>query len=131
MYGEDEDENELGEGSLNSISPFKRILVLAAGAFMNLVTAIIILMIVYLIAGTEPSTTVSTVLDNSPAYTAGLKNGDTIIKIENYDINSWEDISKAITSSNGKEINITYKQADNQIKETTITPYLDKASQFI
>lgn len=128
MYGEDEDENELGEGSLNSISPFKRILVLAAGAFMNLVTAIIILMIVYLIAGTEPSTTVSTVLDNSPAYTAGLKNGDTIIKIENYNINSWEDISKAITSSNGKKINITYKQADNQIKETTMTPYLDKAS---
>ena len=31
MYGEDEDENEAGEGSLNWVSPYKRILILAAG----------------------------------------------------------------------------------------------------
>ena len=128
MYGEDEDENELGEGSLNSISPFKRILVLAAGAFMNLITAIIILMIVYAMAGTEPTTTISNVLENSPAYTSGLKAGDTIIKIEDTNINSWEDLSNEITSSNGKKINVTYTTSDNQTKQTTITPTLDKST---
>ncbi|WP_290776233.1 RIP metalloprotease RseP [Anaerofustis sp.] len=122
MYGEDEDENELGEGSLNSISPFKRILVLAAGAGMNLLTAIIILMIVYGIAGTEPTTTLSNVLDNSPAYLAGLKSGDTITQIDNKKINEWNDLSNSINNSKGKELNITYKTADGQIKQSKVTP---------
>ena len=104
MYGEDEDEEETGEGSLNSISPFKRILVFAAGAGMNLLSAIIILMAVYGIMGTEPTTTIGRVLENNPAYSAGLREGDTFVKINDTQITKWEDISNTINSSKGKDV---------------------------
>jgi len=126
MYGEDED--ELGEGSLNSISPFKRILVLAAGAGMNLLSAIIILMAVYGIVGTEPTTTLKNVLENTPAYTAGLKQGDTIIKLNDMSISKWEDISNSINKTKGKEIKVTYKTSDGEVKNTNVKPELEKTS---
>ena len=125
MYGEDEDEEEKGEGSLNSISPFKRILVFAAGAGMNLISAIIILMAVYGIVGTEPTTTIGNALENNPAYTAGLRSGDTFIKINNKKINKWEDISNAINNSKGKNLKVVYKTKDGAIKNTTVKPKLN------
>ncbi|WP_294465421.1 RIP metalloprotease RseP [uncultured Anaerofustis sp.] len=128
MYGEDEDEEETGEGSLNSISPFKRILVFAAGAGMNLLSAIIILMVVYGVMGTEPTTTIGKVLENNPAYTAGLREGDTFVKINDTKITKWEDISNTINSSKGRELKVTYKTESGELKDTTVTPKLDSAT---
>lgn len=125
MYGEDEDENELGEGSLNSVSPWKRILILSAGAMMNLLTAIIILMMVYAIYGTEPTTTVSTVMDNSPAYNAGVHEGDTILKIGTRDIKEWQDLDEAIAGTKGKETAFQIERADGNVETIYITPKYD------
>lgn len=124
MRGED-DENDI-EGGLNSISPFKRILVLAAGALMNLLSALVILILVFTIAGTTPTTTIKSILDNSPAYNSGLKTGDTIIKIDSSSINKWEDISKAISLSNGKEINVKVKTKSGEIKTYKMTPEINQ-----
>lgn len=115
MYGEDEDEDIAGEGSLNWVSPWKRIIILAAGAMTNLLSALLILMLVYAINGTEPTTTIGNVIDNSPAYHAGIESGDTIIKADNTDIDSWESLAGSIDASKGRQITLTLRKEDDSV----------------
>ena len=127
MYGEDEDEDEAGEGSLNWVSPGKRILILAAGAMMNLLSAIVILMIVYAIVGTEPTCTIGNVIENSPAYSAGFQKGDTIVSIGSQKIDEWDQIDSAIENTKGKATAITVKRQDGSTRDITVAPAYDKS----
>ncbi len=58
-----------------------RVPVIAAGVIFNVVSAVIIFMIVFLIGIKLPPPVVGMVVPNSPAAKAGLKPGDEIIKI--------------------------------------------------
>lgn len=120
MYGEDEDEES--EGSLNGLSPLKRILVYAAGAIMNLLSAIVILMIVYTINGTDPTLTMDKISPNSPALKAGVVSGDTLTKIDGKSVTTWDEASSAISKSNGKEMSFTFVTKSGSTKTINITP---------
>lgn len=125
LYGEDYE--EVGEGSLNSLSPIKKIIVFASGAFMNLITAFIALLLLYSIVGTTPTTTMDYILPNSPASKAGIVKGQTITQIEGKNIESWEDIAKAVDSSRGKEIEVTLEK-DGKQEVKKLTPEIEKES---
>jgi regulator of sigma E protease len=56
--------------------------VLAAGVFFNVISAVIIFMVAFLIGISLPPAVVGGVMPNSPAAHAGLKAGDEIIEIE-------------------------------------------------
>ncbi len=56
-----------------------------------------------------------------PYENTGIKEGDTITKINDEDIASTEDMTECINASKGKEINITYIH-NNKTLETKITP---------
>jgi regulator of sigma E protease len=58
-----------------------RVPVIAAGVIFNVVSAVIIFMIVFLIGIKLPPAVVGAVVPNSPAAKAGIKPGDEIIKI--------------------------------------------------
>lgn len=90
MEGEDEASDD--PRSFGKVSPLKRIAVVAAGALMNFVLAIIVLTIVAFNVGT-PTEVIDEVIDNSPAQIAGLQAGDRIIAIEGLEVRKWEDIS--------------------------------------
>ena len=70
MEGEDEDSED--ERAFNNKPAWQRACVLAAGPFMNLLTAMLLLVVIATWAG-QPTTTVSQVLDDSPAYEAGSR----------------------------------------------------------
>ncbi len=53
-----------------------------------------------------------------------LKLGDKIIKINDYDINSAEDIQKYINNTDARQVKITYKR-DNNFYTTNIKLYLE------
>lgn len=77
MKGEDTDEYE--EGSFNSAHVFKRILTVAAGPLFNFIFAIILSVIVICAAGYDiPYVYIDDT--SSPAYEAGLRDGDIITK---------------------------------------------------
>lgn len=69
------------ERTLPGIAPLKRIVIMAAGVFMNFLLAIIIVCVSYLSIGQvvdSPKPIIKEVTVNSPAYKAGLKSGDLI-----------------------------------------------------
>ncbi len=60
-------------------------------------------------------------LKYKPYIDTGIEEGDTIIKVNNAEIFSTEDLMQKVNSSNGNEINITYIK-DEEIKECSIMP---------
>lgn len=56
-----------------------------------------------------------------PYENSGIKEGDKIVKIDNHEIQSTEDLIECINSSKGKDIKVTYIHKNETI-ETNITP---------
>ncbi len=79
MEGEDEDSED--ERAFNNKPAWQRAIVLAAGAFMNLVTAVVLMIIIACWSG-QATTVIDQVLDDSPAYEAGIQAGDEITAVD-------------------------------------------------
>ena len=131
MKGEDDEDDASEKGSLNAASPLKRIIILASGAAMNLLLAVLIFMVIFFITGTDPTTEIETVLDNSPAYSAGMRDGDKIISIDGTAVTEWAEITSAIVNSEGKSLQITVQRTENGETRTetfSAVPQTDSAS---
>ncbi len=70
----------IDEVDFERASNFKKIIILSSGVLMNLITAVILLILMFQING-YPSTVVENVIENSVAVSSGIKPGDEIIKI--------------------------------------------------
>jgi regulator of sigma E protease len=115
--GESSSPNSFGKKSIG-----QRASVLFAGPCFNIILTMILLIPVYLYMG-SPTTTLSTVEENGAAWNAGIRAGDEIKKVNGIEVNSWSDITTAITNSNGEPITLTIKR-DNEVKEYNVTPEL-------
>lgn len=125
MEGEDGDgkkegEKEFNPRAFNNKKPWQKIIVLAAGSFMNVLCAMLIMTLLVGIAG-FPTNRIDLVEDNSPAESSGILVGDEIIKINGGKADSWEAIVKKISESGGKTLNITVLREDKEV-EIKLTP---------
>lgn len=102
MEGENEESDQ--EGAFNNKPWWAKILVLIAGAAMNVLIAAVVMSVIILISGTA-TTTVDKVENGSPAQIAGLKQGDKIEYVSGKKIEDWNDVSKSI-GNKGKKIEI-------------------------
>ena len=103
MEGEDEDSQD--ERAFNRKSVWKKAIIIVAGAAMNLIIAIILMIAVNYMNGV-PTTTISQVEENSPAYTAGK-------------INSWDDVQAVKNAVNTRELNIKVQRKDTELNIKT------------
>ncbi|MGB6012767.1 MAG: RIP metalloprotease RseP [Desulfobacterales bacterium] len=101
---------------------FKRILIVAAGPFFNLLLALIIFYGIFQISGMlilKPS--IGEVNEGTPAYRTGLKKGDLVVSIDGVKISTWEDMAKMITTSKGKTLSISVIHS-NSMRVVDVTP---------
>jgi len=101
---------------------FKRILIVAAGPFFNILLALIIFYGIFQISGMlilKPS--IGEVNEGTPAYRTGLKKGDLVVSIDGVKISSWEDMAKMITTSKGNPLSISVLR-DNSVYIVDVTP---------
>ncbi len=131
MKGEEADEEsaEPEEGSFSAISPFKKILVLIAGSAMNFLVAILLFFIIISISGNVATTTIDSVVENSPALSAGIMPGDKILYVDGTELKAWEDLGGMIDSKGGNAVTLTVKSEDGNIREISVVPYLDEETQ--
>lgn len=117
MEGEDEDSAD--ERSFDNAKAYKRLVVILAGAFMNMLLAVVAFLIVNMQSGfTDLS--IDKIEANSPAYIAGIQENDEIIsyngkkpllflELRNMMINSKNESDTLTLKRDGKLINVEIK----------------------
>lgn len=120
MLGEDEDIDD--EGAFHKKGVWARFSVIFAGAFFNFVLAFILAVIVIGAVGVDYPDVVK-VEEGSALYEAGIREGDTIKKIDGKRINFGKeiDLNFFFNPVSSEPINITYER-DNKTLTTKVYP---------
>ena len=95
----------------------KKLLIVAAGPFFNLLLAILIFLGIFLFSGTyilRP--TIGEVQENMPAYDSGLQKGDIIRAIDGQAISTWEEMAEGIAASQGRPILFSVQRLDEMLR---------------
>lgn len=94
MAGEDDDDTS--EGSFNNASVWARISVVAAGPVFNFILAFVFAMIITSVMGYDPPKVLQ-VTEGSPAWEAGLREGDVITEFQGKNIVIGRDLDSYMT----------------------------------
>jgi regulator of sigma E protease len=116
--------------SFGKAPAWKRIIVLAAGSFMNLVLAIIIFAVMA-VAGTRtvdaPSTVAIQLSKDQPAVIAKMQPGDRIVRVAGKPVASDEDIRTLSSENAGKPTTFVVEREGKEVS-LTITPNTTRPS---
>lgn len=118
---EGEEERSKKEGSFSEASIPKRIAIVAAGAVVNILFALIVYFVLMTCVGNHTSLVVESTLENYAAQEAEIMSDDKIIKINGKSINIKEDMDKILEKSNGEALTITIKR-NGQKQDIIVTP---------
>jgi regulator of sigma E protease len=125
MVGEDPDEQVSQVDVQRSFAHkplLQRIAIVAAGPGFNLLLAVFLLMIVFLLYGVPVvSTQIGNVEKGSPAEVAGIQKGDRIIAVNGRSVDSWETLSAAIKESEGKPLKLRVLRNSEEV-EVAVEP---------
>ena len=127
LLGENEDDtDELipsdEKRSFSKQHAIKRIIIVLAGPLFNLLLALFIFIIFYMVAGEQVMIPeVGQVTDDSPAYRAGLQKGDVVVSIDNRSIETWSELKDVVGDCGGRSIEIVVKR-NGQFLRFSVTP---------
>ncbi|MGN0427780.1 MAG: M50 family metallopeptidase, partial [Agathobacter sp.] len=123
MMGEDEEATD-SPSNFNNKSVWARISVIAAGPVFNFILAFIFAVILTAMVGYDKPV-ISNVEEGYPAYEAGIREGDTIVRLNGKKINIFREINTYNQFNQGKETEITFLR-DGEKKTVTVTPKMDE-----
>jgi regulator of sigma E protease len=132
LIGENSEEEVKEEDRARSFSAqpvWKRALIIGAGPLFNLLFAAVLFSGLNMSGIPYLPSKVGEVSPGLPAETAGLKKGDVVLSIDGEAVSRWDDISKIIRSSKGKELSIQVKR-DGDLFETKVTPQSSKVKNL-
>ncbi|MGV1098626.1 RIP metalloprotease RseP [Thiovibrio sp. JS02] len=121
MYGESPTEEVAREEEAYSFSHkpiWQRFIVVFAGPFFNLLFAVLLFCLIFAVMGVPrpvQEARIGYVTSGSPAEKAGLKADDLILGIDGNPVQAWEDISRLIRRSEGKQITLTVKRGEETL----------------
>ena len=126
------------ERTIKGISAPKRLVVMLAGVFMNLILAILVFFFIFQINGIilEPEPVIQEVVAGYPADLAGMQANDRLLSIEIADgskieLDSFYDISIALMTFEGRDMIVTVDR-DGEILKLELTPeYSEESENFV
>jgi regulator of sigma E protease len=106
---------------------WKRVAVIFAGPGTNLVFAIFLIALVYMVGvPSEAGRRVDRVDPNSPAKSAGLRPGDEIVAVNGENAGSFDELSRLIRRSEGQPIEVTVRRGQDMVmlqpRRTQLSP---------
>lgn len=121
---------ELKARSFTHKPVWKRAAIVAAGPAMNLILAIALLPVIFMIGIQVPvylekPAEVGFVVPDEPAFKAGVKTGDRVTSVDGKEIADWEDLLAEVAMHPSKAVALTVTR-DGQAINTTITPGTSK-----
>ncbi|MEA3408185.1 MAG: RIP metalloprotease RseP [Chloroflexota bacterium] len=114
------------EGSLARKSRPVRALVLAAGSLMNLLLAIALYSLTFMLGALTPveapGAGIYYVAPESPAEAAGLQPGDTIVKINGEEVQGVDEAANIISQNAGESITLVVRRDGRMLSPIAATP---------
>lgn len=121
MLGEDD---PTMPGSLARAPRRVRFVVLFGGPAMNLVLALVLFVVAFMVGWPEPSlygVLVAQVAEGSPAEAAGLQANDIILSIDNHRTETWEEV-KALTDERLDRMMTLEVQRQGEVLQVNLAP---------
>ncbi len=127
MVGEEDPQEQ---DSLASKSRLARAMVLSAGSIANVLLAVVLLSVVYMIGTLSPDESqagagIYQVEPDSPAAEAGLRPGDTVIAVDGQDVEDYETLREYTHEHLGQEITLTVRRGRTIVGAVQIAPRAD------
>jgi regulator of sigma E protease len=113
--GIDDIADGLGSDAYWRAKTWKRVLVIFAGPAANVVLALALFTGLFMTSGGKATTTVESVVKNTPAAAIGLQAGDRIVSINGVPVRP-SDISRTISASHGKPLFLTVERDQRLIR---------------
>lgn len=114
MEGEDEDSES--DGAFNNKPVWKRMIIVAAGAIMNLLLGLIILSVFLSLKPVLGTTTVSGFSEDATSVQTGLQVGDEILSINGMSVLTHMDISIGMTRDGDGIMDFTVKRNGEKVE---------------
>lgn len=127
---EGEDSASEDERAFNKCHPLKRIVILMAGAFMNVLVGFLLFILLFSFSKGVNIPEVSKIIEGSPAYNAGIEVGDRIVKINGKSVHIQSDVSFELFLSGGNETTVVVKR-DGKILNFDLVPQEDEGKSII
>ena len=132
LLGESETEAVTQEDEARSFSAksvWKRLMIVFAGPLFNFLLAVMIFGCVYMYGVPVMTAKIGGVQPGSPAFQGGIIKGDTITKINQKNIERWDDLSEIITKSKGAPLKIVFSRG-TETYEVLIKPASQKVKNI-
>lgn len=128
MAGELPDESRTGApDEFSSKTPGQRARILIAGVFMNALFGLLVAIMAFSVGIRFVSPTIGYVQPGSPAWHAGLCEGDKILAIDGEQIASFESLIFAVAASDADQVVTLSIQRNGDIKDYQVLPRYDEA----
>ena len=132
LIGENPEEEVKEEDRARSFSAapiWKRSLIVAAGPFFNFLLAIALFSTINLFGVPSLPAKIGELSPGLPAEEAGLKKGDAVLSIDGEKVSKWDDLSRIIRGSNGKELTLQVKRNEETF-EVKVVPQSSKTKNL-
>ncbi len=126
LLGESESDDVPPEDEKRSFSRqsvWRRIAIVISGPAFNFLFAILAFSVIYMIGVPTLTTDVGGVQSGSPAFAAGIQEGDRIVAINGKTVSRWGDLAESVTRSGGRELSVTLERKGQRF-EVRLTPEL-------
>ncbi len=111
----------LGQDAYWRQRTWKKVAVIFAGPGTNLLFAIVLFFMLFLLVGGKATRSVDLVEKGMPAQTAGLRPGDQIVAVNGVPVRPNR-ISREITSSKGRPLTLTVRRGGRLVQLGTVRP---------
>lgn len=131
FYGDDmQDPDQKVPGGFFSAPPLVRIIPVLGGPLFNLILGFLIFLGLSAFSGLPPAKVQlwEELGTQSPAYKAGLQNGDLIVAIDGQPVKSFQDIQKTVMLSGGRDLNVQFLR-NGETMQTVLKPDVDSAGR--
>ncbi len=104
-----------------------KIAIVFAGPLFNLLMALLIFSVTFMIGLPVLTSVVGEVQEDSAAEQGGIQTGDRIVAIEDHEIAEWEEIRETLQTNGGRELLFSVDRAGEQLR-LKITPRKKEAN---
>ena len=130
--GVNELEDALGPESYWRQRTWKKVAVIAAGPATNLLFAVLLLAVVYMVGiPSAASRRVDTVDQGTPAAHVGLKSGDTIVAVNRIPTRSFSQVRDAIKTSGGRPLVLSVLRNNGQYVELPAAKPIKRSGTYL